>query len=176
MTFNPSNRWAFLLFFDYRRPDYGFPTATTISATAGAVEETTGKLLSQSDILFFIRKLPTTVSALSRQCFRNPSCPLNLMTFLRQFQNRKSGNYRSNRSSIGTAAHFLMDDAERTGDHRLSTSCRIVVRPDHQCGDDLVLIRHFLRVTQCTLVLVLGNVYGIRYNLASVVLEMDFLS
>ena len=29
-------------------------------------------------------------------------------------------------------------NGSQIGDHRLSTSCRVVERPDHHCGDDLV--------------------------------------
>ena len=33
----------------------------------------------------------------------------------------------------------LQTEGLQIGDHRLSTSCEFVERPDHRCGDDLVL-------------------------------------
>ena len=35
------------------------------------------------------------------------------------------------------------------GDHRLSTSCGVVERPDQHCGDDLVLHIHLFVMNKC---------------------------
>ena len=36
-------------------------------------------------------------------------------------------------------SHVAQTEVSQIGDHRLSTSCGIVERPNHHCGDDLVL-------------------------------------
>ena len=36
--------------------------------------------------------------------------------------------------------HVPQTEGLQIGDHRLSTSCGVVKRPNHQCGDDLVTI------------------------------------
>ena len=35
--------------------------------------------------------------------------------------------------------HASQTEGSQIGDHRLSISCGVVERPDHRCGDDLVL-------------------------------------
>ena len=36
-------------------------------------------------------------------------------------------------------SHVPLTEGSQIGDHRLSTSCEVVERPDHHCGDYLVL-------------------------------------
>ena len=37
-------------------------------------------------------------------------------------------------------SHVSQTEGLQIGDHRLSTSCGVVDRPDHHCGDDLVIV------------------------------------
>ena len=41
--------------------------------------------------------------------------------------------------------HVSQTNGSQIGDHRLITSCRFVERPDHQCGDDLVVYVYNVR-------------------------------
>ena len=43
--------------------------------------------------------------------------------------------------------HVLQTEESLIGDHKLSTSRGVVERPDHHCGDDLVLFRVGFRPT-----------------------------